>query len=1151
MRSIQAYRAIVARIGGAWANPPQLLPTSLRPLGRLEKNAWSPRAQNPRADRVPAPRRLALHFATAVALLAGSAAYAQTCQELGTRMPTSPPATTGNLSSTTTPLQGWTSATWQNYSLTTPDATNHGAQLWFDGTGTLPINLGFVTTTAVNNPVKVSGGAVLTFSLAWNNGQYGTYVSGANANAHLIYDGNQVRLEMLYNGVVYATMLTAPVDGRGNTNPANANVYANWGPTNSSLTANNSAVFTNSPPASPPPSYVGGRGAALWTTPVVNWTPISVRLPDNVPQTGAIQFRATRLESAMLAPDVDRTDDIYIKDVAINDTSVCIVKSTPLGSGGTFNFSATNVDYDSGVAGVQTAPAFPITTTGPTAVARDGDSAVAGTQPLLFTSNTSGTGTPTGNLVTIQESTLPAGYALRSVACDRGVSGSIAASTVALTALPAGVMTTCTLTNSLPQLSVTKSATPSPFIVGQPASYTITVSNAGPMPASGSITITDALPTGITLASFAGANWGCAGSPVSCVFTGTLGVGASTTVSLNVNVGPSATNGNNSATISSSDDNTCPAAARCTGSTTVAVTPVADVAISKTDGSTTYAPGAPITYTIVASNAGPSAVSGASVTDTIPAAISGAAWTVVYAGGGGGPAGGSGNIAASVNLPAGATATFTVTGTISAGATGNLVNTANIAAPAGTTDPVPGNNSATDTDTRSPQANLAISKTDGTTAYTPGGTTTYTIVVGNAGPSSADGALFTDPASSNLTATAVTCGAATGGAVCPAPGNTTVALMQGAGIVIPTLPNGGSVTFTVNATIAAAATGNITNTATIAPPSGTTDPTPGNNSASDVDGGLPQINVAKTATPNPFVVGQPASYTITLTNVGSASTTGTITIADTLPAGVTLANSSGTNWNACSGTTTLSCTFTGTLAAGASTTLSLNVDVAATAADADNTATASGGGDPTCPGAAHCSGSVTVPVDAAADIAVSKTVSNATPNVGDSVTFTITATNNGPSDATGVAITDSLPSGLAFVSATPSQGTYTQASGLWTIGALANAADATLQITATVLMPGALTNTATKTAGNEFDPNTGNNAGSAVANAQPSADLQVTKTVSNATPSLGTDVTFTITVHNAGPNDATGVVIDDALPAGLTFVSSAPSQGSYDSSTGV
>src|SRR6185503_13011275 len=87
-----------------------------------------------------------------------------------------------------------------------------------------------------------------------------------------------------------------------------------------------------------------------------------------------------------------------------------------------------------------------------------------------------------------------------------------------------------------------------------------------------------------------------------------------------------------------------------------------------------------------------------------------------------------------------------------------------------------------------------------------------------------------------------------------------------------------------------------------------------------------------------------------------------------------------------------------------------------------------------------------------ADVAIAKTVDNATPLAGTNVTFTVTATNLGPSAVSALTVTDLLPSGYTFVSATPSQGSYVSGTGVWTVGALAAGgnASATLQITATV-----------------------------------------------------------------------------------------------------
>ena len=84
------------------------------------------------------------------------------------------------------------------------------------------------------------------------------------------------------------------------------------------------------------------------------------------------------------------------------------------------------------------------------------------------------------------------------------------------------------------------------------------------------------------------------------------------------------------------------------------------------------------------------------------------------------------------------------------------------------------------------------------------------------------------------------------------------------------------------------------------------------------------------------------------------------------------------------------------------------------------------------------------------DLALTKSVDNATPAVGDTITYTIVVTNNGPGGASGIVVTDSLPAGVTFVSSTVSQGSYDSGTGLWTVGAVANAASATLTITCVV-----------------------------------------------------------------------------------------------------
>lgn len=193
-----------------------------------------------------------------------------------------------------------------------------------------------------------------------------------------------------------------------------------------------------------------------------------------------------------------------------------------------------------------------------------------------------------------------------------------------------------------------------------------------------------------------------------------------------------------------------------------------------------------------------------------------------------------------------------------------------------------------------------------------------------------------------------------------------------------------------------------------------------------------------------------------------------------------------------------------------------------------------------------------------ADLSLVKTVDNSSPTSGQTVTFTVTVSNAGPSSATNVIVHDSLPNGLTFVSSTPSQGTFDDATGQWVVGTIVSGGSATLQVVATVSTIGEKTNTAQVQSVDQNDPDSTPNNSVATEDDQATtiltpqvADLSVTQSIDNAMVNVGDNVTFTITVANAGPQDATNVAVLDALPAGMTFVSSTPSQGAFDGGTGI
>ena len=123
---------------------------------------------------------------------------------------------------------------------------------------------------------------------------------------------------------------------------------------------------------------------------------------------------------------------------------------------------------------------------------------------------------------------------------------------------------------------------------------------------------------------------------------------------------------------------------------------------------------------------------------------------------------------------------------------------------------------------------------------------------------------------------------------------------------------------------------------------------------------------------------------------------------------------------------------------------------------------------------ANATATITI-TDNDVDLAVTKTVNTKTPLIGSQLTFTVTASNVGASNAAGVSVTDLLQSGFTFVSATPSAGTYNSTSGVWTIGAFNASANATLTIIATVKDAGGMTNIATISANPQIDQVTANN----------------------------------------------------------------------------
>jgi len=127
------------------------------------------------------------------------------------------------------------------------------------------------------------------------------------------------------------------------------------------------------------------------------------------------------------------------------------------------------------------------------------------------------------------------------------------------------------------------------------------------------------------------------------------------------------------------------------------------------------------------------------------------------------------------------------------------------------------------------ETDLAITKDDGQTAYTPGGTVNYDIIVSNNGPVAVTGVQISDPLPSGISSASWTCGGETGGAACGASGGT------GGISTTADLPAGSSVTYTLSMAVPIGFGGDLTNIASVIPPAGIIDSDPANNTASDTN----------------------------------------------------------------------------------------------------------------------------------------------------------------------------------------------------------------------------------------------------------------------------------------------------------------------------
>jgi uncharacterized repeat protein (TIGR01451 family) len=552
----------------------------------------------------------------------------------------------------------------------------------------------------------------------------------------------------------------------------------------------------------------------------------------------------------------------------------------------------------------------------------------------------------------------------------------------------------------------------------------------------------------------------------------------------------------------------------------------------------TTTPGSVLAYTLDYANTGDDDASGVVLTHTLPEGlifdeIDNPGWS----------------------LDAG-TLTFTV-GDLAAGADGQVTLSLRVAdvAPAGldeivqtatitrdgATDPEA---TAVDTTTLEAAPDLTVSKIRNEEGpITPGSAVSYTLEFTNVGDQDATGVVLSEQLPAGTIFDADNSSA---GWVEVEPGSGLYQLAIG-----PLAGGGGMDTRTFAVRVADAALAGleaIVNTVSITD-DGTNgaDPTPTNNQSTTNDTliAAPDLTLLKTAVEAAATAGGTVTFTFDYTNLGDQDASGVV-LSDVLPAYATFDPAANPGWTLEDTTLTFA---VGALAAGGQGQATLVLGVAtAIPAGVEEFSNAASIADDGAGGAdanlSDNSSTVTLPLLAAPDLTLAKSDGRESVRRGQALTYTLTYANNGTQGATGVVITDTLPEGTIFDSEDNPGWSFDEGTGVltFTVGSLAAGAQgsATLRLRVADELPDGLdtiTNTASiaDDGANGADPTPSDNTDTDINAIVTALDLALAKSADVGSVAPGGTVVFTFDYANVGDFEATGVVLTDALPAGLLF----------------
>jgi uncharacterized repeat protein (TIGR01451 family) len=699
---------------------------------------------------------------------------------------------------------------------------------------------------------------------------------------------------------------------------------------------------------------------------------------------------------------------------------------------------------------------------------------------------------------------------------------------------------TTTPVNAAPDLTLAKSDGGVTVLPGDTLVYTLTYANVGNQDAT-NVVIAETVPAHTTFAGPGG--WSCVGT--SCTYSlGALPANASGAVTFAVTVDAPLAAGvtqiANTASIADDGSNGAdPTPADNTASTATPVAATPDLVISKSNGVDTVAPGDTLVYTLVVANSGAQAATGVRITDVMPA------HTVFVAASDGGGLSTPGIVAwpAFTLDGGGASVTRLLTVTVAQpfpADTNTITNTATVADDgANGPDPTPANNTATDVDAVLAAPNLTLSKDNGVTTVTPGSTLVYRLIITNSGNQLAAGIVLTDTLPAHTTFyLASDTGQET------APGSDVV--------VWPpfNLAGGASTTrllvAAVDNPLPAGVTG-ITNLAVLRDNRGNT----ADDQDTDVVDANPLLVLEKTNAVTTTVPGATLVYTLTLTNNGNQEATG-VRITDTLPTNVTFAGASGGGAESAPGVVTWP--VFNLPGGGASSTrhLTVTVDAALPSGVDVLVNTAHAGDERGYTAIAHYANVI----EAAPDMAITKTDAGLAPQPGDGLPYALTYSNVGNQDATGVVIVETVPANTTFDAAASTFG-WICADGApagtpctFPLGAVAagDAGNVTFAVRVENPLPVSVVQTENTAAiaddgGNGADPDPANNTMTIITPFDATIDLLIAKDDGDITVEPGNTLVYTLTYANNGNQIAGGVIVTETVPAHTTFNQTASTPG--------